>query len=119
MSATRADWKNTPMPAAHKPLTLARSFSREEFNRIREGHIPQRMEDKWFVFFEDPWLHCHRSWTGECIWQVCFEQTGEGVRVTHILSNRDTTKYRVPDDATDAQWISHLLDWLTRNPPHP
>jgi hypothetical protein len=32
--------------------------------RSKAGFVPREMEDKWFVFSEEPWLFVHRSCTG-------------------------------------------------------
>jgi hypothetical protein len=53
MVASRGDWKTTPLPAARKAILLDRSYSPGEFERIKEGLIPESMDDKWFVFFEE------------------------------------------------------------------
>ncbi len=68
--AVRGDWKTTPLPAARAALAFARTYSFAEFAGIQAGLVPEEMEDKWFVFFEDPWLYLHRSWTGFCVFQV-------------------------------------------------
>src|SRR5262249_61512865 len=65
--ATRSDWKTQPMPAENERIALERDYSIEEFDRLRAGLVPQEMEDRWFIYFEDPWLFLHRSWTGFCI----------------------------------------------------
>ena len=36
-------------------------------DQIRAGHIPEMMEDKWFIYWQDDRLFFHRSWTGYCI----------------------------------------------------
>lgn len=60
----REDWKIAPTPWRCEAVAVDAVFSLEKFSRIRMGLLPMRMEDKWFVFYEDPWLHLHRSWTG-------------------------------------------------------
>ena len=70
MAANRNDWKTTPLPAARVGITLDRTYAADEFARIKEGDVPQEMEDKWFAFYEEPWLYLHRSWTGFGIYQV-------------------------------------------------
>ena len=62
--ATRDSWETSEPPEAREPLGYERVFSDAEGERLRQGLIPQEMEDKWFVYFEDGWLHLHRCWTG-------------------------------------------------------
>ena len=42
--AHRDDWKTVPMPEQHETFVLNRSFSDEEMEVLRAGHIPQAME---------------------------------------------------------------------------
>jgi hypothetical protein len=76
--AKREDWKTEPFPEATVNLALERIYSTAEFAQIAQGCVPQQMEDKWFIFYEAPWLFLHRSWTGYCIYQVRFEPVAEG-----------------------------------------
>jgi 8-oxo-dGTP diphosphatase len=109
MAAARSDWKTLPLPAARRVLSFDGSFTPGQFARIKEGFIPESMDDKWFVFFEEPWLYLHRSWTGFCIYQVRFERAGEDVRVAEVLANRDPEQYRETDDIRDALLLAvHL-----------
>lgn len=78
MTATRADWKITPMPVARAGITCNRIYSADEFARIQEGHVPEEMEDKWFTFYEEPWLYLHRSWTGFGFFPSSFRTCRQG-----------------------------------------
>src|SRR5688500_10310032 len=78
MAAKRDDWMTTPLPAARASVALDRTYTASELERIREGNVPQEMEDKWFAFYEEPWLYLHRSWTGFVIYEVRFEPVGDG-----------------------------------------
>ena len=116
MTATRSRWKTTPLPEARQALPFERSYSREEFERLAQGHVPQEMEDKWFVFYEQPWLYLHRSWTGLCIYQVRFEQEHDSARVVEALSNRDPDQYKETDAVRDMDFLSMLLDGYAGRP---
>jgi hypothetical protein len=110
MAATRNDWKTTPLPAARVSITLDRAYAADEFARIKEGDVPQEMEDKWFTFYEEPWLYLHRSWTGFGIYQVRFEQTDGGGRVVEALVSRDPEQYGSTNSTSDALLLALLLD---------
>ena len=110
MTATRADWKTTPMPVSRAGITCDRIYSADEFARIQEGHVPEEMEDKWFAFYEEPWLYLHRSWTGFGIFQVRFERVGKGVRVAEALASRDAEQYSSTDNTGDSLLLTLLLD---------
>jgi hypothetical protein len=51
-------------------LPYQAAFDRVEFARLRAGLIPQQMEDKWFIYYEEPHLFLHRSWTGAPVYRL-------------------------------------------------
>ena len=115
-AALKSDWKSEPMPAARAQLSLRREYLPEEFKRLAFGKIPREMEDKWFVYFEEPNLYLHRSWTGYCVYHVQFEQTKNGYAITQVSANRDAGQYTERNDERDALLLSYLLDgWAGRD----
>ncbi|MEH1818346.1 MAG: hypothetical protein V7L31_04480 [Nostoc sp.] len=108
--AKRNDWKTEPMPSTSTNITLEKVYSQEEFDRIAAGVIPEQMEDKWFIFYEAPWLYLHRSWTGFCIFKVHFEVIAESVKIAEVQVNRDPEEYSNTDDERDASMLRILLD---------
>ncbi|MEH2215628.1 MAG: hypothetical protein V7K72_00570 [Nostoc sp.] len=88
--AKRDDWKTEPMPSESTKIALEKLYSQEEFDRITAGVIPEQMEDKWFIFYEAPWIYLHRSWTGFCIFKVRFEVVGDSVKIAEVqVRNED------------------------------
>ncbi|MEH2240617.1 hypothetical protein [Nostoc sp.] len=106
----RNDWKTEPMPSTSTNITVEKLYSQEEFDRITAGVIPEQMEDKWFIFYEAPWVYLHRSWTGLCIFKVRFEVVGENVKIAEVQVNRDPAQYSNTDDERDASLLRILLD---------
>ncbi|RCJ14912.1 hypothetical protein A6S26_09655 [Nostoc sp. ATCC 43529] len=98
------------MPSGSKNITLEKLYSQQEFDRITAGVIPECMEDKWFIFYEAPWVYLHRSWTGFCIFKVRFEVVGESVKIAQVQVNRDPAQYSNTDDESDACLLGILLD---------
>ena len=96
------------MPAERGKLAFARSFTAEELARVEHGLVPEQMEDKWFVFWEAPWLWFHRSWTGLAIYGVKIEDA----KVTEAVVNRHPEQYRAVDDKYDAELVGFLIDRL-------
>jgi hypothetical protein len=110
--ATRASWKNQPLPDARKRIAYARVFDAAEHARVLAGLVPVEMEDKWFIFHEGGWLYLHRSWTGTCIYAVRLRAVGEGSEVEETWVNRAPEEYRETDDAHDVALLSFLVDRL-------
>ena len=70
------------------------------------------MEDKWFVYFEDNKLYCHRSWTGSCIYIAEFELSEKSSQVVKVTVNRDGKQYTGKDDNWDCQFAVFLINLL-------
>jgi hypothetical protein len=109
--AQRNDWKTEEIPSNSKSIIIDRSYSKSEFEKIIVGTIPEVMEDKWFVFYEDPWLYLHRSWTGFCVFKVRFEMFDDSVKITEAWVNRDPEQYNETDDSRDENLLKILLDY--------
>ena len=110
--AHRNDWKTVPMPEQHETFVLSRSFSEEEMNALRCGNVPQAMEDKWFWYMEGSTLWAHRSWTGNCIYQIDFKEDGDHV----VVVNRDPEQYKCTSIDEDIESLNKLLDWWIQAP---
>ena len=106
------DWEIEPLPQQRTTVVLDQAFSPEEMNLVRAGHIPEVMEDKWFIYWQDETLYFHRSWTGYCIFVVRFAVEGHAGRMVSADVNRDHAQCQLTDDAEDAQTISSLIDVL-------
>jgi len=107
--ATRESWKTVkPLPEKRAKLAYSRTFDAAEHARIVRGLVPEQMEDKWFVFWEEPWLWFHRSWTGIAIYGVRLE----GTTVKEAWVNRAPEEYAATDDAHDAAILAFLVDRL-------
>ncbi|MBM4107339.1 MAG: hypothetical protein FJ255_00740 [Phycisphaerae bacterium] len=111
-AADRESWENHPLPARRALIRLERSYSPSEYARIARGLIPSQMEDKWFLFLEGDVLHCHRSWTGVCVYEVRFRKEGERFHVAECSVNRDPDQWACTDDAEDAGIVAFLIDRL-------
>ena len=111
--ATRQSWPNIkPLPAQRSRLSIKRAFTRQEYERICLGFIPDRMEDRWFMFVEDDTLYVHRSWTGYCVYRLAFIEEGTNYAVGEAFANRDEHQYAGGDDAYDEKLLMFLIDHL-------
>lgn len=103
---TKDDWETEPMPKKNTRFTIKRKFSDADIARIKKGHAPVEMEDRWFYYYEDGKAYYHRSWTGTCIFIVEFNfRTNK-----HIVTvNRDENQYSNTDFNEDMELINDLL----------
>ncbi len=113
--ATRADWQISPMPEQKIELKVERQVSNDEMQQLKMGFIPDDMNQRWFVYYEDNRLYFHRSWTGYCIYIIEFEPKGEEFSISRLLVNRDKTQYSNERNEIDEEIILDLLNYLTRS----
>lgn len=108
--AKRTDWKTKSLPVRRAVIILDGEYSSADMQLIRQGHLPRRMEDKWFIYWEDDRLFFHRSWSGYCVYVVHFEQASEAGKMVRAEVNRDPEQYGETSDALDAKMIFYLID---------
>lgn len=111
--AKRSDWKAGEMPESREPFLLEMDLTPEELERLRQGHIPQEMEDKWFRFFEDGVFYICRSWTGFCIYQIPVSPEGA---IRGGIVNRDPSQYRETDPGRDGVMAEYLVSCQVGRP---
>jgi hypothetical protein len=109
-AANPSDWKIEPMPASSQALPFGAVYTPEQFRKIALGLVPEEMEDKWFIYYEEPWLYLHRSWTGYCIYKVRFRECPAGVEVAEAFVNREQSQYTETDDESDVRLLKILLE---------
>jgi len=111
--ATQHDWGTNSFPTARASLCLVSTYTIDEFNRIKKGIIPQSSDDKWFVYFEEPWLYVHRSWTGYGIYLVRFQTTDGGAHIVEGFVSRDPEQYRgYRSEKLESQYLKMFINNL-------
>ena len=106
--ATKTTWQNHPIENP-KRIYIDMLFTYKQFSRLSIGLIPQQMEDKWFVYYENEWLYFHRSWTGYGMYQAKLNKEISGYSIKEFLVERNQEKYRNEDDKTDIETFSFLI----------
>ncbi len=107
-----------PMPRLSAYLPFEEVFTVEESARLTRCVLPQGMEDKWLVLYDEDTfvLRFHRSWTGFQLFAVVLvemEPDDEGPLqfcATDATVNRDPAQYLAGDDRFEAA----RLNWLIR-----
>lgn len=97
------------MPAERERLDVQLLFTDAEAEKMADGHIPKDMDDKWFIYFENGWLHFHRSWTGHCIYTLRLDGSPAGVRVAEAWVNWNKGEYNSPGMDTDIRMVEQLI----------
>lgn len=119
--ATRVDGETLPCPHQRARFELTDTFTAEEVALIRRGFVPRGSDDRWFLFVEDDWLYCHRSWTGAGIFGARLELCGDGARLTDCWVSRDIESYASDDTDADRDLLLELIrsQLLRRNEDEP
>lgn len=115
--AKKQDWRTEPLPDRHAVIELQLHYSQDDRQKIVKGLIPEQMEDKWFIYFDDGILHFHRSWTGFCVYRVHVLDAHGRFIFTHAEVNRDSEQYKETDDNIDRQMILFLTSTLLLGKP--
>lgn len=108
MRATADMWKKLPFGEL-APIPYRRDFTPQDLDRLKDGLVPEAMEDKWFVYFEEPSLFLHRSWTGQPVYRVDIAPHDEGAVVTGAWRAAEL------ENAGDADYQASMVDFLVGN----
>jgi hypothetical protein len=108
--ATKKSWNNSPITNPKK-IDILLSFSEDQYERIKHGLIPQVMEDKWFIFFENKWLYFHRSWTGCGIYKTEIISENKKYNIKEFFVERNKEIYANENDDEDIDNFVFLIAW--------
>ena len=108
MSATSTSWKREPFTEG-VPIPYQAAFDRDQFSRLKQGLVPKGMEDKWFIYYEEPDLFLHRSWTGQSVYRVTLKGTANGAEVTEALLSKQLS------DTESGDYQAQLIDFIISN----
>lgn len=107
--ATKDSWKIEPMPDKHITLPLDLTIPSAAMRIVERGHIPDAMEDHWFMYCDDSTIRYYRSWTGFCIFVAKYFDDGSICKITQLTVNRDPDQYASNDNEDDIALFSALL----------
>lgn len=108
--AKSTSWKTEPMP----PTDISRievniSVSDEDMLIIRKGHIPEAMEDHWFMYCDDEYIRYFRSWSGMCAFEAHFHKVEDHYVIDEICINQALVEFGVNGDKSGVALFLHLL----------
>jgi len=107
--ATKDSWNTEPMPEKNVLIPMNVTIPCEAMQLVKYGHIPDAMEDHWFMYCDENTIRYYRSWTGFCIYVAKYEDDGETCRITELTVNREPEQYTCTDDEHDAALFMALL----------
>jgi hypothetical protein len=110
MPASSASWKRIPFTDGVS-IPYRAAFDADQFARLKTGLIPRVMEDKWFIYYEEPHLFLHRSWTGLPVYRLTLKNVSNGVEVTEALRSIALDDISPVNSDNEAE----LVDFLVSN----
>ena len=119
MIADRNSHKNSPPPMEREEFNVDWTLHAEMGQRMMAGHIPEDMNDRWFIIMENGWLLFHRSWTGNCIFGLKVDASSEGVAINQGWVSRKTDEYSSNDIESDIELAHTLVGDYFLMPPSP
>lgn len=108
-TATKDSWKNLPMPEQCAVIPMKVEIPAEAMRIVKYGHIPEEMEDHWFMYCNESTIRYFRSWTGICIFIAKYEESGNKCLITELIVNRDPSQYGGTDNEKDTSLFMALL----------
>ena len=76
---------------------------------IKWGHIPDAMEDHWYMFCDDTTINYLRSWTGLHIFEAHYVKCGDEYRITELRINNNPDELRLVNADAAVAWFYALL----------
>ena len=109
--AIKSDWQTHRMPRTRTHFELGIPLTEDEFEFLAWGHIPEEMEDHWFMYFDGEAFCFHRSWTGFCIYRVYVkrDRDSSGYVLDRVTANRSQKQYLETSDERDAVMVMILV----------
>lgn len=107
--ANKDSWQTKPMPDEHVTITLDFAIPTKAMEIVKRGHIPEAMEDHWFMYCDEKTIRYFRSWTGICIYTARYEVKGDKTMITTLRINRNKEQYGQTDNKKDAYLFLALL----------
>ena len=107
--ATKDSWKTEPMPEKNVLVPMNVTIPHEAMQVVKYGHIPEAMEDHWFMYCDESTIRYYRSWTGICIFVAKYVEEEDKCTITELQVNRDPEQYRSKDNDHDASLFMALL----------
>ena len=108
--AKETSWKTESMPQTEiSRIETTIIFSVEDMEIIRKGHIPEAMEDHWFMYCDDEYIRYYRSWTGMCAFEAHFYKKEGQYIVDELCINHGLVEFGVNGDESGVALFAYLL----------
>lgn len=102
--ATENSWKIKKTSPKYKiNLHELISVSGERMRFLQLGHIPQEMEDHWFMYCDNNSINYFRSWSGDWFFSAKYRELEDGFEIYELYS------YNEDDNSSMASLFMYLI----------
>lgn len=110
-TATKESWKTEPRPKAEDITEMKTDIRipKADLDIIRKGHIPDAMEDHWFMYCDGNTIRYYRSWTGMPAFEARYVKTASGAKITSLKMNHALCQWGVNGDEAGHALFLYLL----------
>ncbi len=106
--ASPDSWKHQPFGEG-VALAYHTTLDAKQFQQVQSGVVPEGMEGKWFVYYEEPYLYFHRSSTGQAVYRLTFEERDGTGEVVAALVSTEFASAKAPAVYTEVRMLDFLL----------
>ncbi len=117
--STKDSWNIEPWPE-DKDISLIRTdidISKADMDILLRGHIPDAMEDHWFMYCDDKAIRYYRSWTGMPAFEARYIKISSGTKIIGLKMHHGLSQWGINDDETGYALFCYLIDAETDNYP--
>lgn len=108
--ATSESWKTEPMPHNGVTANTFIELSVLKMDILRRGHLPEAMEDHWFMYCDDSCIRYYRSWTGMCVFEARYVRSGELYMIDSVTYNPAISDMGVPGKVSAMCLFRYLIE---------
>lgn len=99
-----------PMPTNNVScIELAIPIAADDIKILKQGHIPDSMEDHWFMYTDDEYIRYFRSWSGMCAFEAHYKPEQEHYVIDKIRINRAISEFGVNGDKAGIMLFRYLV----------
>lgn len=81
-----------------QPYCTHLTLTPEHFAKLQMGFIPENMDDRWFVYFDNDWVYLHRSWTGYETFRAKIQTENDRYTIREFWAETEPKKFNVGNE---------------------
>lgn len=89
------------------PLSIP--ISKEDIAILKMGHIPEAMEDHWFMYTDDQYIRYVRSWSNTCVFEAHYKADGDNYVIDSLRMSHSLAQFGVNGDEAGVFLFRYLV----------